>query len=100
MKEEISLMLSQLWEYYRVDYSRYGTPKYLAARDKFDLAAAGWFVDNNIDPILYYGNTSLGLGEEYLRVSELVEKLKGAPREKVRVGKVYRGCLNTSSQGF
>ena len=97
MKEEISLMLSQLWEYYRVDYSRYA-PKYLAARDKFDLAAAGWFVDNNIDPILYYGNTSLG--EEYLRVSELVEKLKGAPREKVRVGKVYRGCLNTSSQGF
>jgi len=95
MKEKIGLMLSQLWIHYRVDGFHYESPEYLAARDLFDLAAAKWFVNNDIAPILYYRNTPLQ--DEYFRVSTLVEKLKEVPREKVRVGKVYRGCLNTSS---
>ena len=98
MKEKIGLMLSELWNHYRVDSFHYESPEYLAARDLFDLAAAKWFVGNNTDLILYYRNSPLQ--DEYFRVSTLVKKLKGAPREKVRVGKVYRGCLNTSSQGF
>ena len=54
MKEKIGLMLSELWNHYRVDSFHYESPEYLAARDLFDLAAAKWFVGNNIDLILYY----------------------------------------------